>query len=42
MLGKKLGLQGSLISEKFEPGENWLPPGYVADDSHKPIEGNVW
>ncbi|XP_067939419.1 endoribonuclease Dicer-like [Watersipora subatra] len=33
LLGKRLELQGYLLSEKFEPTENWLPPGYVVDDT---------
>ena len=41
LLGKKLGLQGYLISEKFEPVENWLPPCYVLEDE-KPIEGKLF
>lgn len=28
-LGKKKGLPGCMVAVKFEPIENWLPPGYV-------------
>ena len=38
LLGKKLGLHQCLISEKFEPAENWLPPGYIVEEQ-QPIEG---
>ncbi|XP_013409876.1 LOW QUALITY PROTEIN: endoribonuclease Dicer-like [Lingula anatina] len=30
-LGKKKGLAECMIATKFEPNENWLPPGYVID-----------
>ena len=40
-LGKKIGLQEYLLSEKFEPTENWLPPGYVISEDYEPIQGSV-
>lgn len=38
-LGKKLDLHTYLISEKFEPTENWLPPGYTVSQDYQPIDG---
>ncbi|KAK3092704.1 hypothetical protein FSP39_006212 [Pinctada imbricata] len=34
-LGKKKGLAECMISTKFEPYENWLPPGYVINESKR-------
>ncbi|KAH3846058.1 hypothetical protein DPMN_088351, partial [Dreissena polymorpha] len=34
-LGKRKGLAECMISTKFEPYENWLPPGYVINDDKR-------
>ena len=34
-LGKRKGLAECMISTKFEPYENWLPPGYVISENKK-------
>ena len=34
-LGKRKGLAECMISTKFEPYENWLPPGYVINDAKR-------
>lgn len=34
-LGKKKGLAECMISTKFEPYENWLPPGYVINEDKR-------
>ncbi|OWF53355.1 endoribonuclease Dicer-like [Mizuhopecten yessoensis] len=34
-LGKKTGLAECMISTKFEPYENWLPPGYVINETKR-------
>lgn len=38
-LGKRLGLHEYLISDKFEPTENWLPPCYTLAQDLEPMEG---
>ncbi|XP_071160069.1 endoribonuclease Dicer-like [Mytilus edulis] len=34
-LGKKKGLAECMISTKFEPYENWLPPGYLINEEKR-------
>lgn len=34
-LGKRKGLAECMISNKFEPYENWLPPGYVINEDKR-------
>lgn len=34
-LGKKKGLAECMISTKFEPYENWLPPGYFINEERR-------
>lgn len=34
-LGKKKNLAECMISTKFEPYENWLPPGYIINESKR-------
>lgn len=34
-LGKQKGLAECMISTKFEPYENWLPPGYIVNDDKR-------
>lgn len=34
-LGKKKGLAECMISTKFEPYENWLPPGYIINEDKR-------
>ena len=34
-LGKKKGLAESMISTKFEPYENWIPPGFVINEDKR-------
>lgn len=34
-LGKRKGLAECMISTKFEPYENWLPPGYVINEERR-------
>lgn len=34
-LGKRKGFADCMISTKFEPYENWLPPGYVINDDKR-------
>ena len=34
-LGKRKGFAECMISTKFEPYENWLPPGYVINDDKR-------
>ncbi|XP_052107136.1 endoribonuclease Dicer-like isoform X2 [Mytilus californianus] len=34
-LGKKKGLAECMISTKFEPYENWLPPGYLINEERR-------
>ncbi|XP_052768714.1 endoribonuclease Dicer-like [Mya arenaria] len=34
-LGKRKGLAECMISTKFEPYENWLPPGYVINEDKR-------
>ncbi|XP_060069957.1 endoribonuclease Dicer-like [Ylistrum balloti] len=34
-LGKRTGLAECMISTKFEPYENWLPPGYVINETKR-------
>lgn len=33
-LGKKKGFPDRMVAAKFEPQENWLPPGYVIKKSN--------
>ncbi|CAE1142787.1 DICER1 [Acanthosepion pharaonis] len=34
-LGRKKGLPERMVSAKFEPYENWLPPGYVINEERR-------
>ncbi|KAK6999788.1 endoribonuclease Dicer [Biomphalaria glabrata] len=34
-LGRRKGLAECMVSTKFEPFENWLPPGYVINDDKR-------
>ena len=34
-LGKRKGLAECMISTKFEPYENWLPPGYIISEDRR-------
>nr|QOW64961.1 hypothetical protein [Lymnaea stagnalis] len=34
-LGRRKGLAECMVSTKFEPYENWLPPGYVINDERR-------
>ncbi|CAI9730629.1 endoribonuclease Dicer-like [Octopus vulgaris] len=34
-LGRKKGLPERMVSAKFEPYENWLPPGYVINEDRR-------
>ncbi|XP_055995249.1 endoribonuclease Dicer-like isoform X2 [Ostrea edulis] len=34
-LGKRKGFAECMISTKFEPYENWLPPGYIINDEKR-------
>ena len=34
-LGRRKGLAERMVSTKFEPYENWLPPGYVVSEERR-------
>ena len=34
-LGRRKGLAERMVSTKFEPYENWLPPGYVISEERR-------
>ncbi|KAH9519444.1 Endoribonuclease Dicer [Bulinus truncatus] len=34
-LGRRKGLAECMVSTKFEPYENWLPPGYIINDDKR-------
>ena len=34
-LGRRKGFAERMVSTKFEPNENWLPPGYVINEERR-------